>query len=191
MVADAADPVVAGTLIEQYRPDTLVLNAGVPPLMRPVQHQTWQTFSRNWDVDVARLPLDTRGAAAPAPPWEHRRDDVERSGGGGLNAQRRLCRGQGHDPVHHELRRGRVRPRGPGYPLHLAPAEADTGHRTGATAVAAYARRDSVDVDAYLARSGPGLSPEDVGKATVDLVVSGEYAPGAYLLTSAGLSPVG
>jgi len=27
VVADAADPVVAGTLIEQYRPDTLVLNA--------------------------------------------------------------------------------------------------------------------------------------------------------------------
>src|SRR5678816_3388766 len=26
-VADIADPVVAGTLIEQYRPDTLVLNA--------------------------------------------------------------------------------------------------------------------------------------------------------------------
>ena len=52
VVADAADPVVAGNLIEQYRPDTLVLNAGAPPLMRPLQHQTWDTFSRNWDVDV-------------------------------------------------------------------------------------------------------------------------------------------
>ena len=40
VVADVADPVVAGTLIEQYRPDTLVLNAGAAPLMRPVQHQT-------------------------------------------------------------------------------------------------------------------------------------------------------
>jgi NADP-dependent 3-hydroxy acid dehydrogenase YdfG len=52
VAADVADPVVAGSLIEQYGPITLVLNAGAPPLMRPIQHQIWQTFSRNWDVDV-------------------------------------------------------------------------------------------------------------------------------------------
>ena len=52
VAADVADPVVAGSLIEQYIPKTLVLNAGAPPLMRPIQHQTWQTFSRNWEVDV-------------------------------------------------------------------------------------------------------------------------------------------
>lgn len=33
-VADVTDPVVAGTLIEQHRPDTLVLNAGAQPLSR-------------------------------------------------------------------------------------------------------------------------------------------------------------
>src|SRR5262249_35101608 len=52
VAADATDPVVAGTLIEQYRPRTLVLNAGAAPLLRPVQPQTWPSFSRNWDVDV-------------------------------------------------------------------------------------------------------------------------------------------
>ena len=52
MVADVADPVVAGTLIEQYRPDTLVLNAGAQPLSRPLHQHTWESFSRNWDVDV-------------------------------------------------------------------------------------------------------------------------------------------
>ena len=46
-VADVADPVVAGSLIERYRPGTLVLNAGAAPLMRPLQQQTWETFSRN------------------------------------------------------------------------------------------------------------------------------------------------
>jgi NAD(P)-dependent dehydrogenase (short-subunit alcohol dehydrogenase family) len=60
----------------------------------------------------------------------------------------------------------------------------------GSTAVAAYARRDGLDVEEYLARVGPGLMPADVGKATVDLVFSREYAAGAYLLTPAGLSPV-
>src|SRR5919202_1409758 len=47
VAADVADPVVAGSLVEQYRPKTLVLNAGAAPLMRPIQHQTWQTLSRN------------------------------------------------------------------------------------------------------------------------------------------------
>ena len=32
-----------------------MLNAGATPLPRPVQHHTWQTFSRNWDVDVAHV----------------------------------------------------------------------------------------------------------------------------------------
>lgn len=57
--ADVADPVVAGSLVERYRPKTLVLNAGAPPLMRPLQHQTWETFSRNWEVDVRQAVIGT------------------------------------------------------------------------------------------------------------------------------------
>ena len=52
VTADAADPVVAGSLLEQHQPKTLVLNAGASPLMRPIQHHTWDTFNRNWEVDV-------------------------------------------------------------------------------------------------------------------------------------------
>ena len=55
VVADAADPVVAGTLISHYEPDILVLNAGAAPLPRPLQEHTWETFSRNWDVDVRQV----------------------------------------------------------------------------------------------------------------------------------------
>src|SRR6266568_695190 len=47
VAADVADPVVAGSLIEQYRPTTLVLNAGATPRMRPLQHHTWQTYNRH------------------------------------------------------------------------------------------------------------------------------------------------
>src|SRR5262249_61946767 len=50
--ADAADPTVAGQLIDAYRPGILVLNAGAAPLSRPFQQHTWETFSRNWDTDV-------------------------------------------------------------------------------------------------------------------------------------------
>ena len=137
-VADVADPVVAGSLIEQHRPDTLILNAGAPPLMRPIQHQTWQTFSRNWDVDVQQ--------------------------------------------AFHWIREALLLP--------LDPGSTVIAMSSGA-AVAAYARRDGIDVEEYLARFGPGLTAEEVGKATVDLASSAEHGSGAYLLTSAGLAPAG
>ena len=52
VVADVTDPVVAGSLPDRHRPRTLILNAGAAPLMRPLQHHTWDTFSRDWAVDV-------------------------------------------------------------------------------------------------------------------------------------------
>jgi NAD(P)-dependent dehydrogenase (short-subunit alcohol dehydrogenase family) len=60
--ADAADPVVASQLLDKHRLRTLVLNAGAAPLPRPVHRQTWQTFSRNWEVDVQHVFNWTRGA---------------------------------------------------------------------------------------------------------------------------------
>ena len=62
VAADAADPVVAGQLIDTYRPATLVLNAGATPLPRPIHHHTWPTFSRNWEVDVQHVFNFTREA---------------------------------------------------------------------------------------------------------------------------------
>jgi NADP-dependent 3-hydroxy acid dehydrogenase YdfG len=54
VAADAADPVVAGQLLDKYRPRTLILNAGAAPLTQPIHRQTWQTFSRlvAWDDDA-------------------------------------------------------------------------------------------------------------------------------------------
>jgi NAD(P)-dependent dehydrogenase (short-subunit alcohol dehydrogenase family) len=52
VTADAAAPVIAGQLIDAYRPAILVLNAGATPLPRPLHQHTWQTFSQNWEVDV-------------------------------------------------------------------------------------------------------------------------------------------
>ena len=67
--ADAADPVVAGQLIDTYRPTVLVLTAGATPLPRPIHQHTWQTFSRNWEVDVQHVFNFTREALlAPLTP---------------------------------------------------------------------------------------------------------------------------
>jgi NAD(P)-dependent dehydrogenase (short-subunit alcohol dehydrogenase family) len=189
VVADVADPVVAGTLIEQYRPDTLVLNAGAAPLLRPLHKQTWETFSRNWDVDVRHafhwireallLPLQpgstvitmSSGAAVAGSPL---------SGGyAGAKAAIRFITGYAAD----ESARAGLGIRFISLLPRLTPAT-----DLGSVAVAAYAERDGIDVDEYLQRFGPTLSGDEVGKATVDLVTSTEYAAGAYLLTAAGLS---
>ena len=57
-----ADPVVAGELIDAFRPAILVLNAGASPLPRPLQQHTWESFSRPWEVDVKQAFHWTREA---------------------------------------------------------------------------------------------------------------------------------
>jgi NAD(P)-dependent dehydrogenase (short-subunit alcohol dehydrogenase family) len=41
VTADAADPEVASRLIDEHRPQTLVLCAGASPTMRALHDQTW------------------------------------------------------------------------------------------------------------------------------------------------------
>jgi NAD(P)-dependent dehydrogenase (short-subunit alcohol dehydrogenase family) len=55
VAADAADPVTAGQLLDAHRPAILVLNAGASPLPRPLHRHTWETFSRNWNIDVRQV----------------------------------------------------------------------------------------------------------------------------------------
>ena len=46
-VVDAAEATVAGSLLDHYEPEVVILVAGASPVMRPLQHQTWETFSVN------------------------------------------------------------------------------------------------------------------------------------------------
>src|SRR6476620_5012561 len=50
--ADAADAAVAWDVVDRYRPPILVLVAGANPVMRPLHHQTWETFSGNGHADA-------------------------------------------------------------------------------------------------------------------------------------------
>ena len=54
VAADAAEPETARRLIDEYQPRTMVLCAGAAPQMSPLQEQTWESFSQNWNVDVAQ-----------------------------------------------------------------------------------------------------------------------------------------
>lgn len=52
VIANAADPTVPARLFDRYEPEVVVVVAGAPVHMRPLQEQTWETFSVNWDTDV-------------------------------------------------------------------------------------------------------------------------------------------
>lgn len=192
VVADVADPVVAGTLMARHRPDTLVLNAGAAPLMRPLHQHTWETFGRTWEVDVRHafhwireallLPLRpgstviamSSGAAVAGSPL---------SGGyAGAKATIRFITGYAADESERE---------GLGIRFISVLPKLTAATELGSMAVEAYGRRDGLDIGEYLERLGPGLTAEEVGKATVDVIASNQHAPGAYLLTPAGLAPVG
>jgi NADP-dependent 3-hydroxy acid dehydrogenase YdfG len=186
VAADAADPVVAGQLIDAYRPRTLVLAAGTSPLGRPLQGHTWETFGRAWEVDVRQVfhwareallaPLDpgsvviafSSGAAVKGSPL---------SGGyAGAKATIRFIASYAAQ----ESERGGLGIRFVSVLPQLTPAT-----ELGAAAVAGYAARQGVGVEEYLAAQGPVLTPEQVAKAVAGLATDPAYEGDAYLVTAA------
>ena len=189
--ADAADPAIANRLIEEHRPRTLVLCAGAAPQMSPLPEQTWETFSANWNVDVAQafhwirkallLPLApgssviafSSGAAINGSPL---------SGGyAGANATVRFI--ASYAAI--ESQRAGL---GIGFVSVLPQLTAAT--ELGAKAVHAYAEREGLDPETFLTRRGPALTPEQVGKSVLHLATAGHLDHHAYMVSSAGLSPL-
>ena len=188
VAADAADPATAGRLLDEYSARTLVLCAGAAPRMAPLQDQTWESFSQNWNMDVAQAFHWTRdalqrplapgsrvialssGAAVKGSPL---------SGGyAGAKATVRFITGY----AAMESQRA-----GLGIDFVSVLPQLTPATDLGAKAVAAYAERQGVDVETFLASSGPALSAEQVGKSVLQIAGGdrGEYL--AYLLTASGL----
>jgi NAD(P)-dependent dehydrogenase (short-subunit alcohol dehydrogenase family) len=189
--ADAADPVVAGQLIDAYRPAILVLNAGATPLPRPVQHHTWQTFSRNWDVDVQHAFGWTREALlAPLAPGSTvitlssgaaLRGSPLSGGYAGAKAAIRWLTAYAAE----ESRRA-----GLGIRFVALLPQLTSATELGAVYTAAYAARQGTDEASYTSAFGPTLTPEQAGQAVTDLVTGDTQDQDAYLLTGAGLRPL-
>ena len=187
--ADAAQETVAPSLLDQYRPEVLILVAGATPVMRPLQHHTWETFSVNWHTDVkitftwlreallqplppgSRVVVVSSGAAINGSPA---------SGGyAGAKATQRFLAGYAQE----ESRRG-------GLDLTVTavlPTMTPFGE-VGRQGVQGYAARGDLTEETYLKQLGELLTPEIAGSTLVDLVRAdpATIAP-EYVLSAAGL----
>jgi hypothetical protein len=87
---DATDPEQVAALLDEADPDLVVVAAGVPPHMASIEQQTWESFSKTWDVDV-RIAFEAGRAALARPlrPGSDRCDRVERRRVGRLTRGRR------------------------------------------------------------------------------------------------------
>ncbi|WP_319449568.1 MULTISPECIES: SDR family oxidoreductase [unclassified Mycobacterium] len=188
-VADATDPTAAWSLLDQYEPRNLVLVAGANPVMRPLQHQTWETFSANWNADVkiaftwlreallkplppgSRVVVISSGAAINGSPA---------SGGyAGAKATQRFIAGYAND----ESERA-----GLGITVTAVMPRMTPFGDVGRRGVRAYAARTGQTEEAYLQQLGTPLTPETAGSAVLDLVGKDPATLAAgYLLTGAGL----
>src|SRR5262245_52242192 len=190
-IADAVDATVAARLLDRYQPRAVILVAGASPNMRPLQQQTWETFSVNWHTDV-RITFHWLREALLTPLRPGSRVVVFSSGaavnpngsplsGGyaGAKATQRLITGYAQEEANRaglDLTFTAVLPQ-------FAPM---TG--VGRPAVQAYAARAGQSVEEFLQPQRPLVSPQIAGTAVVELVQAdaASLAP-AYRLTGAGL----
>jgi NAD(P)-dependent dehydrogenase (short-subunit alcohol dehydrogenase family) len=190
VTADAAAPVIAGQLIDAYRPAILVLNAGATPLPRPLHQHTWQTFSQNWEVDVQHAfrwvreallsPLDPGSTVVTLSSGAALRGSPLSGGYAGAKAAIRFITAYAEE----EAERA-----GLGIKFRCVLPQLTPETALGSVAVAAYAARQGTDVAGYLATAGPFLTVEQAGTAVSALITDPGYDRGAYLLTPAGLTP--
>ncbi len=188
-IADATDSAVAGQLLDTYQPQVVVLIAGAPPVVLPLQEQTWETFSVNWHTDVqmafvwlraalvqpllpgSRVIVVSSGAALAGSPL---------SGGyAGAKATQRFITGYAQD----EARRA-----GLGITFTAVLPRLTPFTDLGLPAVKAYAARNGQTEAEYVEAIGEPLTPEGAGSAVLELVQAdpASLVP-SYLLTGAGL----
>lgn len=188
-IGDAAEEAVAWSVLDQYAPEVVILVAGATPVMRSLQHQTWETFSVNWQADVkiafgwlreallqplrpgSTVVVMSSGAAVNGSPA---------SGGyAGAKATQRFIA---------EYARDESRRAGLGITVTAVLPRMTPAGAVGQRGIRAYAARGGQTEEEYLAAQGDLLTAETAGSALVNLVGGDleRVAPG-YLLTAAGL----
>ncbi len=151
--------------------------------------QTWETFSRNWEVNVKHAfqfarealvaPLAAGSLVVSLSSGAARMGSPMSGGYAGAKATTSFI--SAYAGAESERRALGIR-----FVALLPKLTPATG--LGSTFVDAYAEYAGVSRDAYLEQFGPTLIAEQVATCVLDLAVAGDGLAEAYVLTAAGLT---
>jgi NAD(P)-dependent dehydrogenase (short-subunit alcohol dehydrogenase family) len=170
LAADVADELTAGRLLQDFRPDLLVLCAGASALLRPLHLHSWETFSQNWEVDAKATFVWLRNALLlPMKPGSHvvivsSMAAVNGSPLSGSYAGAKRMQWLMADYASQEASRLKL-----GLRFHCLLPVLNPSTDLGRAAIAAYADRARASVEEFTKRLMPVLTPAIMGKAVVDL----------------------
>jgi NAD(P)-dependent dehydrogenase (short-subunit alcohol dehydrogenase family) len=176
-VGDVTDAGLAASLLREFRPTVLALNAGAIPGMGPLHEISWESFSNTWNTDVKagfhwiqaalRLPLPrgsrvligSSGAAAGGSPMS----------GGYAGAKRMLWFMASYaNAVSAELDLG-IRFQA------LVPMQMLAAGGVGRAGAQAYAGRKGVSPETFLATFGKPMTAREFGEHAVSILTKPEY----------------
>jgi NAD(P)-dependent dehydrogenase (short-subunit alcohol dehydrogenase family) len=178
---DVTDPTLMSAVVADVKPSVLILNAGAPPFMAPIDEQSWDAFTAVWDTDV-KAGLYGIQAALKAPLANGARVLIVSSGAaiagnslsGGYAGAKRMLWLMAHyaNDVATERRLG----------IHfqvLIPIQIVGETAIGHQGASAGARRRGLSIEAFLAeRYGAPLSPRQYGEQVATLLTDSSYATG-------------
>jgi NAD(P)-dependent dehydrogenase (short-subunit alcohol dehydrogenase family) len=176
-VGDMTDRALAASLLQEFRPTVLILNAGTKPSMGPLHEQSWEGFSAPWNSDVKggfhwiqeaiRLPLargsrvliTSSGAAVAGSPMS----------GGYAGAKRMLWFMASYaNVVSAELDLG-IRFQA------VLPQQMTAAGGVGRSGSEYYSRRKGVTPEQFLAGFGKPLSAHDFGEHVISILTDAQY----------------
>lgn len=191
---DMVDAKLIDHALATAQPEVLILNGGATPHMAPLPEQTWETFSRNWEVDVkaaflwiqavlggrmaagGRVLLSSSGAALNGSPLSGSYAGAKRMVWLLCDYANGVASAQGLDLAFQAV-----------VPLQIV---GDT--ELGQAAAQAYARRRGISTQALLAGFGAPLPPADYGRHLVDMLADPALrsVPVLSVKGGAGLQPM-
>ena len=172
IAADATDRDAAHRVLADVNPDILVLNAGLPPPMAPIDTITWQDFTATWETDVkagliwvqaalaqplkpgSRVLLTSSGAAIMGSPMS-----------GGYGGAKRMLWFIAH------YANALSEQKGLGIRFQtLIPRQMVAGTGTGDAGSHAYAVAANITPKAFIERFGPPLDPRAYGDMVMEIL---------------------
>ncbi|MGH2873703.1 MAG: NAD-dependent epimerase/dehydratase family protein [Solirubrobacteraceae bacterium] len=186
---DATEPGQVAALLEQSDPDLVVVAAGARPRMASIEEQSWESFSRAWDVDV-KIAFEV-GRAALTRPLRPGSAVVIVSSGAGANPNGSPLSGGYAGAKRMQMflagylqRVSDARELGIRF-VSLAPMQFLEGTAIGQAAAAAYGAQFGQSAETYIKSWPVPLGPAGVARAIMS-VASGDEHPDSTLLGVTG-----